>query len=219
MHPFAAILLLIKKDLEVEFRLKYAMSSLIVYVLATVFIVYISFVEISPASWNVVYWIIFLFAATQAVMKSFIQEQNARYFYYYSLAYPILILLAKIVFNVAVLLILGLLIFFALSLVGGYPVVNYWQFFMTIFIGSVAFSVCFTFISAISIKANNSATLMAILSFPVIIPILLNLIRLTSDAMGLIQDANIYNEITLLCSIIFLMIGLGLLLFPYIWRS
>ena len=56
-------------------------------------------------------------------------------------------------------------------------------YFLTVFLGSVSFSTVFTMISAIASKAGNNGTLMAILSFPVIIPVILVLIRLSKNAM------------------------------------
>ena len=67
----------------------------------------------------------------------------------------------------------------------GDPVKIKWLFWLLIFLGSIGFSIAFTFISAITGKAKQSASLMAILSFPVIIPILITLIRLSKIALRL----------------------------------
>jgi len=85
--------------------------------------------------------------------------------------------------------------------------------------GSISFSTVFTMISAIASKAGNNGTLMAILSFPVIIPVILLLIRISKSAMdGTARSLN-YGNIGVLCAINVIVIATSLLLFPYLWRD
>jgi heme exporter protein B len=86
-------------------------------------------------------------------------------------------------------------------------------------LGSLGFSIAFTFIASIAAKANNSATLMAILSFPVILPILLTLVRLSSIALRLIQDTSYTRDILNLLAIDVILITLTFVLFPFIWKD
>ena len=60
------------KDLQLELKQKYAINSIVLYVLSTVFIAYLAYEgEIDSKSWNVLFWIILLFAAVNATSKSF----------------------------------------------------------------------------------------------------------------------------------------------------
>jgi len=60
---------------------------------------------------------------------------------------------------------------------------------------------------------------MAILSFPVIIPIILLLIKMSKRAMdGLDRSLN-YQDIGVLLAINIIVIATSLLLFPYLWRD
>jgi heme exporter protein B len=74
-------------------------------------------------------------------------------------------------------------------------------------------------ISAIASKANNNATLMAILSFPVIIPLLILIIKLSKNAMDGLDRSVSYDEIGVLCAINGIVIVISLILFPYLWRD
>jgi len=210
---------LLRKELVLEWRLRYAISGILLYVLSTVYIVYASFVSVQPQTWNALFWVVVLFASVNAVAKSFVQESGNRQLYYYSLANPIAIILSKIIYNFILLLVLSLLSFGAFSLVAGNPVKDYYLFFMAIFLGSLGFSITFTFISAIAAKANNSASLMAILSFPAIIPILMSLIKLNSGALRLIQDTAIWKDMVTLLAIDLILIALSLILFPFLWKD
>jgi heme exporter protein B len=74
-------------------------------------------------------------------------------------------------------------------------------------------------ISGIASKANNSGALMAILSFPVIIPLLMVLIKFSKNAMDGLDRSVSLDEIGVLLAINLVVIIISLLLFPYIWRD
>ena len=210
---------LIQKELTLEWRQKYAISGILLYVLSTVFIIYISLIDVQPQIWNVLFWIIILFASVNAILKSFTQESGARQLYYYQLASPIAVILSKIIYNAFLLGLLSVLTFAAFGLVAGNPVKDYWQFSLALLLGSWGFSIVFTFISSIASKANNSGTLMAILSFPLVIPILMTLVKMSANALRLINDTSIDKDIMILVSIDLILVGLALVLFPYLWRD
>jgi heme exporter protein B len=60
---------------------------------------------------------------------------------------------------------------------------------------------------------------MAILSFPVILPILLTLMRLSSIALRLMQDTSYMKDIYNLLAIDAILLALTYVLFPYVWRD
>jgi len=92
-------------------------------------------------------------------------------------------------------------------------------YFLTVLLGSISFSTVFTMISAIASKAGNNGTLMAILSFPVIIPVILLLIRLSKNAMDGIERSFSYGNMGVLLAINVIVIATALILFPFLWRD
>jgi heme exporter protein B len=219
MSLFTQIFYLLHKEITLEFRQRYAISGILLYVLSTVFIVYISFQNISPQVWNVLFWVIMLFASINAVMKSFVQESGYRQLYYFQLLHPIAILVSKMIYNALLLLCLGVLTFLALAFIAGNPIQNAGEFALAMFLGSTGFSITFTFVSAIAAKADNSSTLMAILSFPVVIPILLLLVNLSAHSIGLLGGTDIGDKIMLLAAVDLILVAMGLVLFPFLWRD
>lgn len=219
MQVFTEIIFLLKKELLLEWRQKYAIGGILLYVVSTVFIVYISTGEIRPPVWNILFWIIVLFASVNAVVKSFVQENSQRQLYYYQLAHPIAIILSKIIYNIGLLFLLTVLSYLAMTLVYESPIKRIGLFWLTIFLGSVGFSITFTFVSAIASKADNSSTLMAILTFPIVIPILGTLMMLSANALGLIQDTAYLKDIYTLIAIDGILLGLAIILFPFLWRD
>ena len=210
-----------------EWRSKYAFNGVLLYVVSTVFICYISFnlnpgftgSKGYPIVWNVLFWIIILFASVNAIAKSFMQESKSRLLYYYSIASPQAIILSKTIYNILLMSLLsGLalpiyMIFFNNTI--GDPL----YYFSTVLLGSISFSTVFTMISAIASKAGNNGTLMAILSFPVIIPVILVLIKLSKSAMDGLDRSLSYGNIGVLLAINVIVITTSLILFPFLWRD
>ena len=213
------VLKLLRKEFLLEFRQGYALGGIFLYVFSMIFVVYIASVKVPAPVWNVLFWLIMLFASINAVVKSFVAESGSRQLYYYQLAPPALILLSKILYNTLLLLLLGLIAFGAYSVVGGNPVRDYSLFLLAVLLGSSGFSIAFTFISAIAAKANNSATLMAILSFPTIIPILVTVIRISRLSLGIMTDTTYWVDIANLLAVDAILLTLTFILFPYVWKD
>ena len=210
---------LFRKDVLLEWRQRYAVGGVLLYVFSTVFVVYMAFINVQPQVWNVLFWIIMLFVSVNAIAKSFVQETGRRQLYYYTLADPLAVILSKMLYNTLLLLLLSVLTYGAFALVAGNPVRDAGEFAAAIFFGGLGFSVTFTFVSAIAAKADNAATLMAILGFPVVIPVLLTLVKLSANALRLIQDTDISSDLYILMAIDLLLIGLSIMLFPTLWRD
>lgn len=213
------IAFLLRKEILIELRQKYAIGGILLYVISTVFIVYIAFINVNAMAWNTLFWIVMLFASVNAVAKSFVQESGNRQLYYYVLTNPTAIILSKILYNVILLLSISILAYGAFSLVAGNPVRRPGEFMTALFLGSLGLSIAITFVSAIAAKANNSGTLMAILSFPIVIPILMTLIKISANALGLLTDTSITKDILTLLAIDGILLGMAFVLFPFLWRD
>ena len=214
---------LILQESIIEWRLKYAINGILLYLISVIFISYLSFrsqvSSLNPVIWNTLFWIIILFTAVNAVTKSFIQLSHGRLIYYYSIANPAAIILAKVIYNTLLLIGIGLTGLFMYSLVLGNPIDDLFLFIINLFLGSIGFAGVLTMNSGIASKAANSTTLMAILSFPVILPLLLIIIRISKNALEGLDWSASYGPITYLCAIDIIVITISTILFPYIWRS
>ncbi|MFN4256441.1 MAG: heme exporter protein CcmB [Saprospiraceae bacterium] len=208
-----------RKEFLLEFRQRYALSGILLYVFSMVFVVFVASIKVQPQVWNILFWLIVLFASVNAVAKSFTQESGARQLYYYQIADPVALLFAKILYNTILLCVLGGLAFVAYSVVAGNPVRDPALFALVLALGSLGFSITFTFLSSIAAKANNSATLMAILSFPVVLPILMTLMRLSAIALRLMQDTSYTRDIINLLAIDGILVTVAFVLFPFVWKD
>lgn len=214
---------LIWKDLLLEWRHKYAINGILLYTFSTIFICYLSFevlhARLDQFGWNALFWIIILFTSVSAVSKSFVQEKEGRQLYYFNLVQPQSIILAKILYNSCLLVLLSLLAFLTFSVVLGNPVDDVFLFVVIILAGTIGLSTTLTLMSGIAAKTDNNGMLMAILSFPVIIPILLMLIKLSRNAIDGIARSESLDELLTLLAIDLIVGTLAYLLFPYLWRS
>ena len=217
MHEIRQLIL---KEIALEWKTKYAFNGLLLYVISTIFVCFLSFKRIiDPPTWNALFWIILLFASVNAVAKSFITESRGRLLYMYTLASAPAVIISKTIYNVMLLLLLSLinLIFYSLFL--GNLVQDMPMFIVGMLLGCMGFAAILTLISAIAGKAAGSSTLMAILSFPVLIPLLITIIRFTKNAMdGLAWSVN-YQFLIILLALNALTFALSYLLFPYLWRE
>ena len=211
---------LIKKEIQQEWKQKYAFQGLLLYVVSTVFVCYLSFKQIiDPPTWNALFWIIILFAGVNAVAKSFMQESRGRLLYFYTLASARSIIIAKTVYSLLLMIVLSIISLFFYSLFVGSPVQNMPMFFIAMLLGSAGFASVLSMVSAIASKAGSNSTLMAVLSFPILIPLLMTTIRFSKNAMdGLAWSVN-YNFMIILLSLNVLVLALSYLLFPYLWRD
>ncbi|WP_239020910.1 heme exporter protein CcmB [Pontibacter arcticus] len=220
---FKEILYLIRKDLVLEWRQKYAFNGMLLYVGSTVFVCYLSFGlrsnVLTVPVWNAVLWIILLFTSVNAIAKSFMQENRGRLLYFYSIVSPQGVILAKIVYNTLLMLVLALVCFVFYAVVLGNPVQDVPMFLLSILLGAVGFSTSLTMISGIASKASNNGTLMAVLSFPVIIPMLLMLIKMSKNAIDGLDRSTSFDELLTLLAINMIVITVSYILFPYLWRS
>jgi heme exporter protein B len=214
---------LIQKEFTLELRRKSVVSGLILYLFSIVFICYLTFALrqnlINAPVWCALYWITILFTAVNSVAKSFIGEKKGRDIYYYSIASPFSIIISKIVYNYLLCSVLAFsgLIFFVLFL--GNPIIDLLLFGVVITLAALGFAASLTLLSAIASKTSNSNILMAVLSFPIVISILLMAIKVTKNCIDGLERYASWDEIIILLAINCLVTATSYLLFPYIWRS
>jgi heme exporter protein B len=211
---------LIKKEFTLEFRQKASLGGILVYVVATIFISALSFNKIiAPAVWNALFWIIFLFSAITICGKSFSREGGGSALNNYVLYKPLVFISSKLIYNFIFLFAVSLITLFFYSWFIGYLVDNIALFILVLFLASVGFSGILTLMSAIASKAENNFTLVSILSFPVLIPVLVMVLRISKQAIDGLSWSVSYDFLMILSAINVICLVLTMLLFPYLWRA
>src|ERR1700759_5283645 len=103
-----SVVLLFRKDLLLEMRQQYTFYGILLYVTATVFVLYLSMGQPEGAVWKGLFWMIQLFICVNAVAKSFLQEGRGRLLYFYSIAGARDFIVAKLLFNALLMLLMSL---------------------------------------------------------------------------------------------------------------
>lgn len=201
-------------------RQQYAFYGVMLYVASTIFVLYLAIGESAYETWNALFWITQLFVCLNAVAKSFLQESRARMLYFYTISHPIEYMLSKIMYSVVLMMILNTVTLFLYIAFMGNPTEYLLQFIGISYLGGFGLSIIFTMLAAIASKAMQQASLMAILGFPVIIPQLLLLIRLSKSAFAETFREGVVEQVTLLLLALDLgIIILSVILFPFLWKD
>jgi heme exporter protein B len=214
------VISLLKKDLLLELRQQHTLYGILLYIASTIFVLSLSVDELDAKVWNGLFWVIQLFICVNAVAKSFLQESKGRMLYYYTIVSPVAFVVAKLLYNLILMLIMSLISLLLYSIFINNPVTNALQFTGIVILGGISISLVFTLMSAIAAKASHNAALMAILGFPVILPLLLLLMRLSKAAFSeVFKDGAVMNLTGLIIGLDALIIAMAVILFPYLWKD
>ncbi|MCW5897673.1 MAG: hypothetical protein KIT10_00250 [Flavobacteriales bacterium] len=210
-------------EAALDLRQRAAWGGMLLYVTGAVYVAHLA-LKGSPAiaTWNALFWIILLFAAFNALARSFQREDNGRQLYLHTLADPRSVILARTVYNILTMLLLSLLsLVFYMLFMGGQVMdqADVPQYLLAVAMGGAGFAAVLTLISAIAARAGSGLGLMAILGFPLVLPMLLTVMRVSKlalDGVGWAVTGTYFLGLALLGVIV---VTLSWLLFPYLWRD
>jgi len=214
------IFALLKKDLLLELRQQHSFYGILLYVASTIFVIYLSINNPEGEVWNGLFWIIQLFVCVNAVAKSFLQESRGRMLYFYTISGAKEFVIAKLIYNIILMLIMSLLSLVLFFILLRNPLSDTVRFIGIVCLGGISLSLVFTLLAAIAAKAQQNAALMAILGFPLIIPQLLLLIRLSKSAFGeMFREGALLQLSLLIIGLDMMVIALSIILFPFLWKD
>ena len=210
---------LIKKEILLEWRQKHTFFGVLLYVTCTVFVIYMMAGQPDTAIWNALFWIAQLFVTVNTVSKSFLQESSARNRYYFTITSPQKYILAKVCYNMVLMLIMSLITLALFNLLLGYQLLRPWLFTAVVVLGASCLSILFTFLSAIAAQAKQNAALMAILGFPIAIVLLMMLGKLSATAVSNVLQEGWQMLLWVMLGMNVLILGIALVLFPFLWKE
>lgn len=214
------IFALLRKDILLEFRQQHTFYGILLYIASTIFVLYLSIEKPDSEVWNGLFWVIQLFICVNAVAKSFLQESRGRMLYFYSIVSPVEFVVAKIVYNILLMMLMSLISLVLFFLFLGNPVDNSLWFMLMVITGGASISIVFTLMSAIAAKAQQNAALIAILGFPVILPLLMLLMKLSKVAFAeVFRPGAVLQLMSLIAGLDVLVIVMAVILFPYLWKD
>ena len=214
------VLVLLKKDVLLEMRQQHTFFGILLYIASTVFVLFLTTDQPAAVTWNALFWVIQLFVCVNAVAKSFLQESRGRMLYFYSIVSPATFIMSKLLYNTLLMTIMTLINLLLFLFLLDNPLDKTLLFTGIALLGGISISLVFTLMSAIAAKAQQNAALIAILGFPVILPQLLLIIRLSKAAYGeVFKQGAVIQLSALIGGLDILVVLLSLILFPYLWKE
>jgi heme exporter protein B len=194
LQPPASSLLLaswavFRKDLRAELRTRYALNAVALFAVSTVVALSLGLGPLSrsadlPLIHAALLWVAVLFAAFTGLARAFVQEEEARTAAALRLAAPPLaVYLGKLLFNLLLLLLLDALTAILFVILLRVEVGSPAMFVALLLAGSLGLVAATTLIAAIIAQASAKGALFAVLSFPLLAPLLVVAIKGTALAL------------------------------------
>lgn len=201
-----------------------------------------------PHVWNNLFWVVLIFSAINSTSKNFVQYNRGRFIYLYTVCKPEHFIIAKMLYTILFMLFLTTLTLMVYGLFLGFepltghpatgetdpvtglpnlgsPGANKGLFILTLFLGTVGFAAILSFMSVLTVRANASMAITAILSIPLLIPLIISINELC--ALSLNQELTLKGlswelarpSLLIAAACDLLVLALGYVLFPYLWRE
>ena len=211
------------KEFISEFRTRYALNALLMFVVTTLSIILFSIGRDSPTQeiLSGTLWIVIFFSAMSGLSRTFVAEEERGT----SLTLRLLtnstsVYTGKLIYNFILILALSIIIAIAyLLLIKEFSVKTYSIFWVTIFLGSAGLASASTILAAIIAKANTKGTLFPVLAFPILLPLLLTCINATKLSVDGAFFSEGIKEFQILISFTIVMVTTSLLVFDFVWKD
>lgn len=213
---------LLAKEIKSEFRTRYALNAILLFALTTLTVVSFSvggfFLNARMISF--LFWLVIFFSSMSGLSQVFVKEEESKTVNLLRLvASPNTVLMGKLLFNLALLLILELIIVPLFIIWMNLRVLNLPLFLSVLLLGSLGLVCATTIIAAIISKARVKGALFAVLSFPILLPLLVTVIDGTRLSLEGETFSTGLSDLRLLLSYVVVMFTVSILLFDFVWNE
>ena len=220
----AEVLAVLAKEIRSELRSRVALNAIGLFALTTLIAVayqigpYQIHAEDRPHLLSALLWIILFFAALSGLARVFVKEEDAHTAKALRLAAPPLAVLGgKLLFNLMLLLALEAIIVPLFCALMGMAVTGVAGLVLVLLTGAVAMASTSTIVAAIIARASGSGTLFAILTVPLMLPLLVFLIQGTRAATASAELAAVAPALQAIVSLAGVTLVASIILFPVVW--
>jgi heme exporter protein B len=214
--------LIFQKDIRQEFKTRYSLNAIFLFALVTLFAVSFSIGTFNANEdvKSALLWIIIFFSAMSGLSHIFVREEEKHTADTLKLvAKPTAIFLGKFLFNLFLLYLLEFItvpIYFAVM---DFEVTGVAVFLSILFLGSLGLSAGATMTAAIISKASAKGALFAVLSFPILLPVIVSGINGTKIAVKQVSFAAAGSDLQMLFAYSVVVITAAILLFDFVWNE
>ena len=211
------------KDLRLEFRTRSALNAILMFGITTVSVVSFSLGQsgLPPKLLSALFWVILFFSAMSGLAQIFIREEETGTALALKLtAEPDAVFIGKLFFNLTLLVVMTIIVTPMFFIFTDAPTENVLSFLVILILGISSLCTATTIVGAIIAKASNTGgALFAVLSFPVLLPLLMVLVPASEKIFDNQTLAETGSEIQFLFAYVVVMTTISVLLFKFVWRE
>ncbi len=211
------ILYFVKKEFDVDFKRDGSIASIFAYLLSVLFSVSLLFKnKHTPVSYSSVFLIIFSFTSIISSYRNFIKENNDAGLWNYVMYSPYIYILGKTLYLIILNTLTGFLLLILFIVFNGNLIENIHLFVLNIIGLSVGLGALLSLMGNISSKTDGNFTLMSIMSFPLLLPLLILGAKLSIAAVQNIPFTMNTKYLISLFALDIIILLLTIILFPQI---
>jgi len=219
LKPYA----LFKKDYHSELRTRYAVNSLAMFIVVALSVILFSIgnEKVPQNLTGGLLWVVIFFSAMSGLSRAFVsEEERGTSLILHLIAAPTTIFNGKLLFNLILVFLMNIVITILYSaLFEEFIIRNIFLFFLTFILSNIGLAVASTIIAAIISKAGAKGTLYPVLSFPILLPLILISVMLTSYSMVGTSFVDAVVELAVLVCYDVIMLTASYMLFEFIWKD
>ncbi|HLT23675.1 MAG TPA: heme exporter protein CcmB [Ignavibacteria bacterium] len=222
MSLIRSSILVFKKDLRSELRMRYVINSLIMFVLVAISIIRFAVADeiVEKEVLTGLLWVVIFFASSGGLARAFVKEEERETSYALKLSIdPSSVFLGKLIYNFVLSFALNIVILILFVAIMDYNIMNVFSFLVILVIGNFGLVVSSTIIAAIIAKADSRGTLYPVLSFPILLPLLLSVINASKQASYGDTLASLSGDVMILISYSVVVLTASLMLFRFVWED
>lgn len=215
---------ILRKDLRIEFRSRFGVSAIVVFLLVTITTILFSAPgeQFSSSVLSAFFWIALFFGAMTGLARSFIAEEETGTALMLRLyTSPEKVFWGKYLFNLLLLSILSVVAsFFFLFFFKDFVIRDSAMFTLQLALGAVGVAAVITMLSALVARASQKGALLPVIALPVLMPLVIAVTDATRITLEVASAWDgVKGDILILFSFDVAITLVSYVLFSYVWRD
>ncbi len=216
-------LVVLGKDLRLEWRTRVAVNALLTFVMSSIFLIVYAVAgeTLDDRVVSALVWTVMVFAAAVGMSRAFVVEEEQQTAILLRLhASPLAVYAGKLLFNFLLLLIVNALSLFGFVFLLNLDLATPSLALTVVCLGALALAGATTLLSAIVSKTRGGAAMLPILLFPLLLPLLGAAVQATMAAIGTEAAwSEARFDLTTLAAFAGVTISASVLLFEQVWND
>lgn len=220
MHWLTGTWAVFRKDVRLELRSRYAVNTLLMFVLAALLLVTFAVGQepVSERVQSALLWIVILFSAAIGLDRAFVgEEERGTVLLLQMNTRPSMVYAGKLLFNIVLVLGLNVVALGVFLVLLGVSVQAPGLLLTTLVLGALGLSGATTLLAAIIARTARRGPLLPVLLLPLLTPLLLSVVSATRKAILGAGWTAAQSELLTLIGFAGVTISASVLLFDYVW--